>query len=54
MSRQDQKKRVFTQRIDDSTQAAVDGLIHLKQRVFPKKRAECRLMLRMFRVARGP
>src|SRR6267143_759583 len=51
MSRQDQKKRVFTQRVDDAAQAAVDGLVHLKQRVFPKKRAECRLMLRMFRIA---
>ena len=32
----------------------IDGLVHLKQRVFPKKRTECRLMLRMFRIAGGP
>ena len=36
MSRQDQQKRVLTQRVDDSAQAAVDGLVHVKQRVFPK------------------
>jgi hypothetical protein len=54
MSRQDHKKRVWTQRVDESAQAAVDGLIHVKQRVFPKKRAEFSPVLRMCRVAGGP
>ena len=37
MSRQDHKKRVLTQRVDESAQAAVDGLVYVKQRVFTEK-----------------
>jgi hypothetical protein len=51
MSGQNQKKRVLTQRVDDTT---VDGLVHLKQRIFPKKRTECRLMPGMLRIASSP
>jgi hypothetical protein len=54
MSGQNQKKRVLTQRVDDTTQTSVDGLVHLKQRIFPEKRTECRLMPGMLRIASSP
>src|SRR5690349_1331942 len=54
MSSEHHQKRVVPQGVNDAAQAAVDGLVHLKQRVFPKNRTECRLMLRMRRVAGSP
>jgi hypothetical protein len=54
MSRQDHKKRVWTQRIDESAQAAVDGLVYVTQRVFTGKPAGCSPVLWMVRIASGP
>jgi hypothetical protein len=54
MSCEDEKKCVLTQRLDDSAQGAVDGPVYIKQRVFPKHRAECSPVLRVSGIVGGP
>jgi hypothetical protein len=44
----------LTQRVDESAQAAVDGLVYVTQRVFTGKPARCSTVLRMLRIVGGP